>query len=57
MSGNFILTTFSKIGPDLCSYPIISCNKFKEKAADSEVKIGSHRKNEKLVSGIPFVGR
>ena len=45
MSGNFILTTFSKIGPDLCSYPIILCNKFKEKAADSEVKIGSHRKN------------
>ena len=39
------LTTFSKTGPDLCSYPIVFCNKFKQKAADSEVKTGSHRKN------------
>lgn len=34
-----------KTGPDLCSYPIVFCNKFKQKAADSEVKTGSHRKN------------
>ena len=39
------LTTFSKTGPNLCSYPIVFCNTFKQKAADSEVKTGGHRKN------------